>query len=101
MSEQDGGSAFPVLDSSLMHDVQWNGERTVDHMTLGGMSLRDYFAIRAPEPTPEYITSEGERDRLANPHGDSYKPARRSRLEIIAGYRYAYADAMLAQRSKP
>lgn len=65
-----------------------------------GMSLRDYFAIHAPEPSPEYINSEGERDRLANPHGDTYKPPRRSRGEIIAGYKYAYADAMLAERAK-
>jgi hypothetical protein len=67
---------------------------------VDGMSLRDYFAIRAPEPTKEQIESAAESDRLANPHGDSHKPPRRSRLEIIAHYKYAYADAMLQERAK-
>lgn len=78
--------------------------RMPDGVTLasaqGGMTLRDYFAIRAPEPSAAYVNAEVERDRLANPHGDNYKPARRSLLEIVAGYRYAYADAMLAEREK-
>lgn len=63
-----------------------------------GLTIRDYFAAHAPAPTPEQIQMEGDRDRLANPHGDSYKPKRRSALEIIVDLRYAFADAMIVGR---
>lgn len=63
----------------------------------GGMHLREWFATFAPQPTPEEITNEMERDKMKNPHGDTYKPQRRSRLEIIADLRYGYADAMIAR----
>lgn len=66
--------------------------------TEEGMDLRDYFAIRAPEPSKEYIEHQGEIDRLRNPHGDNYKPPRRSTLEIITQYKYQYADVMMEAR---
>lgn len=61
------------------------------------MQARHRFAALAPEPTKDQIEFEGERDRLANPHGDTYKPRRRSRMEIIADLRFQYADAMMAR----
>lgn len=61
-----------------------------------GLSRREWFAARAPVPTEDYIKHQIEADRAANPHNDSYKPQRRSRLEIECDYRYAWADAMLA-----
>lgn len=64
----------------------------------GGMLLRDWFATFAPEPTKEDIAREDEKDRLANPHDDNYKPVRRSRLQIIADVKYAYADVMMERR---
>lgn len=78
----DGGPAFPFVLKE--HGA---GEP--------GMTLRDYFAIHSPEPTKESVNVEAEKDRLANPHGDTYKPRRRSQAEIVAALRYAYADAML------
>jgi hypothetical protein len=87
--ENDGGPAFPLvaeygpkLDSSA------------------GMSLRDYFAIHAPEPDQEMIRTEQSIDRMANPHNDSYKPQLRDSLTIKAQLRFRYADAMLAEREK-
>lgn len=63
-----------------------------------GMELRDWFATFAPEPSSKYITQQMESDRAANPHNDYHKTKRRSRLEIIADAKYAYADAMMARR---
>jgi hypothetical protein len=91
MSEQqkaDGGPAFPVVYPHVNCDG-------VDR----GMTLRDYFAAHAPEASDEWIKEQAERDRLRNPHGDSYKPARRSVMELRAAWRYEYADAMLKERT--
>lgn len=71
----------------------WDGQ-----VGAGGMRLRDYFAAHAPDPSPEAVQLEAERDRLRNPHGDSYKPPRRSVMRIVTELRYRYADAMLAAR---
>ena len=65
-----------------------------------GLTMRDYFAAHAPEPSLEDIGAQMQRDKNINPHNDSYKPALRSRLEIIADLKFAYADAMLAARNK-
>lgn len=77
----DGGYVFPSLNTMAANR---------------GITLRDYFAIRAPEPTKEEIETHYMHDKLANPHNDAHKPKRRARLEIIADVRYAYADAMIA-----
>jgi hypothetical protein len=63
------------------------------------VSLRDWFAGQAPEPTKDDIHTQLELDRFRNPHNDSYKPARRSVLEIECALRYKWADAMLAARN--
>ena len=68
--------------------------------TSDGMTLRDWFATFAPEPTSEQITQAHERDCIVNPHNDTYKPQRRTVEEIIADIKFAYADAMLARRKK-
>lgn len=70
----DGGPAFP-------HRNEWEDGRltTTDHP---GMSLRDWFAARAPEP-PMSWWGNGSKD--------------------CAGYAlwaFQYADAMLAERAK-
>lgn len=62
------------------------------------MTLRDYFAIHGPEPSEASIKEEADRERLANPHNDSYKPRRRSWREIRASLRYDYADDLLKAR---
>jgi hypothetical protein len=64
--------------------------------TEQGLTRRDWFATFAPEPTPEAVGNEELRDRTANPHGDTYKPSRRSLTEIRADLRYKHADEMIA-----
>jgi hypothetical protein len=83
----DGGPAFPnPLLSSLGL----------------GLSRREWFATFAPDPTKEQIDFEYERDKNLNIHGDSYKPSRRTHLEILTDLRYKFADAMIvASGRKP
>lgn len=64
-----------------------------------GMSLRDYFAIRAPVPTKEAVDLILRMEQQANPNNDSYKPNRRGVLEIECSLRYKWADEMLKARS--
>jgi hypothetical protein len=63
-----------------------------------GLSIRDYFAIRAPEPTKDRMDLERMKDRNRNPHNDSYKPPIRSDMEIRCALAYEYASAMLKAR---
>lgn len=83
---RDGGPAFPQPLGAFDRPA--------------GMSLRDWFATFASEPSDEAVKFEAERDRLANPHGDTYKPRRREVSEIRASLRYRHADAMLAAREQ-
>jgi len=63
-----------------------------------GMTLRDYFAIRAPEPTKERMDCERRCDQNRNPYNDAHKPKLRSDVEIRCDLAYEYADAMLRAR---
>jgi hypothetical protein len=101
---KDGGPAFaipawlsPAVDE---HGVQRPEFGNAVVPAQRGMSLRDYFAAQAPEPSIEDITREQSIDRGKNPHNDSYKPRLREREEIICFLRYKRADAMLAEREK-
>lgn len=64
-----------------------------------GMTLRDWFASTAPEPTLDAINTQQGFDRGRNPYNDAHKPPLRSREQIVAELRYRYADAMLAART--
>ncbi len=70
-----------------------------DHSAVRGMTLRDWFATFAPGPSTGAIESEGQRDRLLNPHNEPGKARIRSALQIGAELRYRFADAMLQARS--
>lgn len=65
-----------------------------------GMTLRDWFAAFAPQPSDDLVSSHERVDIARNPHNDSYKPRRRTRAEIAAQLRYEFADAMLAARQE-
>lgn len=94
--KDDGGSAFPFSRS-------WENERKgySESESADGMTLRDYFAIHAPEPDVEAIRLQQDIDRSRNPHNDGPpKPRIRDGYEIRSALRYRYADAMLAERSK-
>ncbi|AOJ31395.1 hypothetical protein [Burkholderia metallica] len=83
----DGGPAFPGPDQA---------EQSAD--IHEGMTLRDYFAIRAPEPTKERMDCERRYDQNRNPYNDAHKPKLRSDVEIRCDLAYEYADAMLRAR---
>ena len=87
-TKNTGGAAFPTLDH--------NGHALVCREF--GMSLRDWFAGQAPEPSDDYVNLQRSMDAQRNPHNDPYKPQPRTTLAIKAQYRYEYADAMLAAR---
>ena len=80
----NGGPAFPSQTNDF-------GE-----MISGGMTLRQWFATHAPEPSSEEVQHEMQRDINLNPYNDYHKPPRRGKLQIIAELKYAYADAMIA-----
>lgn len=61
-------------------------------------TLLDFYVVNAPEPSEDTIKTEMEHDRQLNPHNDSYKPPRRSRFEIIADKKWAYARVLLQKR---
>jgi hypothetical protein len=82
MSEKDGGPAFPIPGLSNLP----NGEFIHPN---GGMSLRDYIAISASEE--DILAHGGETD-----FGPGWEARGRSREAA----KYAYADAMLAERNK-
>lgn len=77
---------FPVYT----HDV------VMDHLRVSfcpsEVSLRDYFAIHAPEPTKEQLVEE-----LMN---DATYDISRHHLDKLADLRYAYADAMMKRRQR-
>ena len=82
---EDGGPAYPVPGDQ-------------PHPQMNGMSLRDWFAAHAPEPSESEIDRAYKLDKMRNPYNEPHKPKLRSDLEIRAAHRFAYADAMLAAR---
>jgi hypothetical protein len=100
MSEiKTGGSAFPR--GELHDEYPRPGAVECRHLHAEeGMTLRDYFAIRAPEPSKDRIEMLMQFDRNRNPHNDSHKPRLRSEVEIRCDLAYEYADAMLRARGE-
>jgi len=73
----DGGQAFPCPQDPISQNVP----------SLG-MTLRDYFAAKAPMPTNEWwVESCSQSGKM------------QSQADVIARWAFAYADAMLAARS--
>lgn len=77
----DGGPAFPCT-----------GVPETNVYPEPGMSLRDYFAAKAPEPINYWI--EVERAAMAARGEGGNRPG------LIAKWNYLYANAMLAERAK-
>jgi hypothetical protein len=67
---------------------------------LEHLTVLDYFAIHRPEPSKDAVDHEMERDKMANPHNDTYKPRRRGVAEIRADLRYAFASALLEAKQR-
>lgn len=84
MSEvNDGGPAFPVVAST--------GDPRDGVYCRDGMTLRDYFACKALAGLGEMCTPLAQ---VAEKRGALF-------ADVVAGYCYEIADAMLAARSKP
>lgn len=98
MSKENGGPAFP---QPIANAGKGAGLVSADEMFVGGMTLRDYFAAKAPECPSNYLTTQRGIDHGRNPYNEAHRPPLRSDLQIIAEWNFAYADAMLAERSKP
>lgn len=70
-----------------------------DEIYVRDITLRDYFAIRAPICQID-IEAEMSLDRSRNPHNENHKPKIRSILEIRCELSYKYADQMLKARGE-
>ena len=97
MSVKDGGPAFPVLEEYS----QFNDSigRYEDHYApVGGMTLRDYFAAKAMQALLSSASISQEVAHHVNTASDAFgtQPA-----NTIARMAWSFADAMLAERSKP
>jgi hypothetical protein len=95
MSKDTGGAAFPVIDGI---EKDFRGRLAPEY--TAGMTLRDYFAAKAPAAPEGWVSTQLSVDKSRNPHNDDYRPRRRSELEIRAAYAYQWADALLAERAK-
>ena len=96
---KDGGPAFPSKTIKRVQTGAGGFVEVFDEDTFHpGMSLRQYFAIHAPEPGEHAISAKMQIDRNRDPHND--RGLIRSRMEIIAALRYEYADAMIAEGEK-
>lgn len=81
MTIRDGGLAFPEVKTRKHYVTD------IDVHSVGGMSLRDYFAAKAMQGLLA--------DHVARIEGLNLTP-----VGLIASYSYAIADAMLAERAK-
>lgn len=93
----DGGSAF-----ALTHE-EWNNDRNeYEIVTHGGLTKRDWFAAAAPAAEIDNMvpTTVAEAAAYIGVPVEEYKYTTHYPL-VAAKARYAYADAMLAERSKP
>lgn len=100
MSQNDGGPAFPTITRRDRREPGWKGEGDEVHEYKGepGITVRDYFAIRAPEFIPEWFRRawEDEQATLARQEGAKLDQP----IHLMTRWSYAWADAMLAERSK-
>ncbi len=94
-AEKDGGAAFPVITTELKryHDDTHNADHYIGNVSsVGGMSLRDWFAGQALAgimANSDYLVSA--RDGSKGHRVDV----------VIASNAYDIADAMLLARSAP
>ena len=102
MSKNTGGPAFPVHDPFAAHQP---GTANLAQRLAEGMTLRDYFAAKAPMPPPGDFLRDfgmeatGEIDELGQPKKISVRPIECS-ADFWARWSFHYADTMLAERAK-
>lgn len=100
MSDKNtGGSAFPALEAL---DQDMRGCFTA--YSASGMSLRDYFASKAPA-MPDNFDRKNSAVEKVQVGSTGYKKIItvtewETLAQHLARWSYAYADAMLAERAK-
>ena len=87
MSKNDGGSAFPEV-KTIKHYVT-----DLEVRSVGGMSLRDYFAAKA-------IQGMFANDSLLKRYAEDGMVNMVSPEVLATTAAYSIADAMLAERAK-
>jgi hypothetical protein len=68
MSEKDGGSAFPQIESDAA-EFNDSGRPWSHTYSYGGMTLRDYFAAHAPKKPAQWFRVAGMPPHPKRPHG--------------------------------
>ena len=63
------------------------------------LTLRDKFALHAPEVTTSWIDMKMQQEKNLNPHNDSYKPIRHGPDELRVIWRFQWADMMIKYRN--
>lgn len=85
---KDGGPAFPQIESALAYDHSAESYYT-NTMSVGGMTLRDYFAAKAlPAVVAAYIEASGRCIGTDHIHHN------------CAAHAFKMADAMLKAREQ-
>jgi hypothetical protein len=90
-TKPDGGPAFPCIEPT-MTGISSDGEERYENEAHGGMTLRDYFAAKAP------LDVADANDLFYRENGRN--PRHSEMLMVLATLRYSYADAMIAARRK-
>lgn len=65
-----------------------------DYIQFSPRGFKQQLFLNAPDPTKEEIEHQMKIDMARNPHGDYYKPARRSKDQIIAQHKIAWVKEM-------
>lgn len=86
MSTDNGGPAFPTTEANYTREYSDTG-----------MTMRDYFAAKAPITTMDAMVACGFDTASI---GTLSTESLRTTLKMLAIMRGAYADAMLAERAK-
>ena len=81
-----GGPAFPNFEAA---DQRGYGGK-LDHLPMGGMSLRDYFAAKAMQGMLAYSPADPKDNYLTGACTPS----------VMASHAYEMADAMIAVRKR-
>jgi len=80
-------------------DIEYDGGDQYK-VIRNGLTKLEYALIHGHyEPSKSDIDTQVTRDRLANPHNDSYKPRLRSYNEIVNGLKISYYKELLTQLS--
>lgn len=90
MADPDGGPAYPIVDSAEQGGIESRG-----------MSLRDHFAVHAPE---WWVRNKARQLRDLDDNRCDNDKSRESQsrdyVSFLCEAQYFYADMMLAQHAK-